>query len=196
MEMGRSECFEVKTSCEILRGSYGRLFPWKTIWTNKVPKRIDFFVWTAAWWRIIMIDNMMKWNITLVNWCCLYKSSGDSVGHLLLQCSYATELLSSIFARFGVCWVMPRKVIDALHCWKGLFGKRGRCWVWDTSTTVHFLLWLLWNGRNNHSFNGIECLVILTKESSIQSLFKWSRVFGIDAASSIILFVDFLSNAL
>ena len=42
-------------------------FPWKCIWRSKVPKRVSFFLWTAARDSILTIDNLVKRNLSLVN---------------------------------------------------------------------------------------------------------------------------------
>ena len=35
-------------------------FPWQSIWCIKVPKRVSFFLWTAARGGILTIDNLVK----------------------------------------------------------------------------------------------------------------------------------------
>ena len=87
------------------------LFPWKIIWKAKVPPRIAFFSWTAALGKLLTIDNLRKRHLIIVDWCCLCKTSGESVDHLLLHCSLAWELWSMVFGLFGVCWVMPCQVL-------------------------------------------------------------------------------------
>jgi hypothetical protein len=72
-------------------------FPWKIIWKTKVPPRI------AALGKLLTIDNLRKHHLIIVNWCCLCKSSGESVDHLLLHCSLAWELWSMVFGLFGMC---------------------------------------------------------------------------------------------
>ena len=42
------------------------------------------------------------------------KKRGDTVDHLLLHCSFATELWSIIFELFGVNWVMPKSALEVL----------------------------------------------------------------------------------
>jgi hypothetical protein len=46
-------------------GSYA--FPWKSIWKVKVLLRVSFFVWTAAFGRILMSDNLWKRGLIVVN---------------------------------------------------------------------------------------------------------------------------------
>lgn len=35
-------------------------FPWKAAWRTKTPMKISFFVLTAAWGKILMLDNPIK----------------------------------------------------------------------------------------------------------------------------------------
>jgi len=104
-----------------LKCSSGNFFPWKNIWMAKVPLRVVFFMWTAALRRILIVDNLCKRHILIIDWCCLYKCSGESIDHLLLQCSIATNIWSFAFTWFRLAWVMLKSVLDLLECWEGEF---------------------------------------------------------------------------
>ena len=39
-------------------------FPWRSIWRNKVPSRVVFFVWLAALGKILTLDNLRKYVLT------------------------------------------------------------------------------------------------------------------------------------
>ena len=67
-------------------------FPWKCIWSSKVPKRVSFFLWTTTQDSILTIDNLGKRNLHLVNSCCLCRCDGETVDHLLLYCKFANAL--------------------------------------------------------------------------------------------------------
>jgi hypothetical protein len=84
----------------------------------------SFFVWTTAIRKILMLDNLRKKNVVVVEWCYMCKKSGESIDHLLIHCAVAIELWSSILCLFGVDWVMPRWVIDLLVSWRGHAGAR------------------------------------------------------------------------
>jgi hypothetical protein len=49
--------------------------------------------------------------------CCMCKRNGESVDHLLLHCDVASAIWSAFFSRFGLSWVMPRRVVDLYDCW-------------------------------------------------------------------------------
>jgi hypothetical protein len=46
------------------------------------------------------MDNLTKWNLIVVDWCCMCKKSGEMVDHLLLHCEVARALWNSVF---GLC---------------------------------------------------------------------------------------------
>ena len=77
-------------------------FPWLSIWCIKVPKRVSFFLWSAAGDEILTIDNLVKKNLPLVNWCCLCQCDEETVDLLLLHCKFAHALWSEVFLMFGV----------------------------------------------------------------------------------------------
>jgi hypothetical protein len=49
--------------------------------------------------------------------------------HLLLHCEVAYALWSAFFGRFGLSWVMLRRVSDLLACWWST-RRRGSAAVW------------------------------------------------------------------
>ena len=44
----------------MIRAATKSPFPWKGIWSVKVPKRVLFFIWIAALGRILTLDNLMR----------------------------------------------------------------------------------------------------------------------------------------
>lgn len=64
----------------------GSPFPWKSIWRNKAPSRVAFFIWKTTFEKILTLNNMRKSHIIVMNWCFMCKKSGKSIDHLLLHC--------------------------------------------------------------------------------------------------------------
>ena len=68
------------------------------------------------------------------------KGCGESINHLLIHCPIAYEMWSMIFFLFGICWVMPQRVVDLL--WVYIFVRtrlqfvdgKGKC------NAPHYLL--------------------------------------------------------
>ena len=68
------------------------------------------------------------------------KRCGESVDHLLLHYPIAFEMWSMIFCLFGVCWVMPQRVVDLLDCWSCNFRRHRNIVIWRFVT--HCLMWI------------------------------------------------------
>ena len=81
-------------------------FPWKCIWSIKVPRGVSFFLWTTTQDSILTIDNLVKRNLSLVNWCCLCRCNEETVDHLLIHYKFAHALWSEVFLMFGLQWVI------------------------------------------------------------------------------------------
>ena len=111
----------VFTSCSFyyaLIDRRGVRFPWKSIWRVKAPPRVVFFIWTAAWGRILTCDNLMQRGYTMAGWCCMCRCDGETMEHLLLHCSAAQRLWNFVFASFCVQWMLlPSRVVDLLFGW-------------------------------------------------------------------------------
>jgi len=86
------------------------------VWRTQAPSRAAFFAWSAALGKILTVDNLRKRHVIIVDRCCLCKRNGKLVDHLHLHCDVAFALWNSLFTRFRMSWVMPRRVIDLFAC--------------------------------------------------------------------------------
>ena len=116
--MGRG--FAVRSYYQVLTKSFDQSFPCKTVWKPKVPSRVAFFVWIVVLGNILTIDNLRKRKILFLDWYCMCKRNGESVDHLLIHCSFASDLWSSVYLVWqslcqaedsgGVVGLLARKV--------------------------------------------------------------------------------------
>uniref|UniRef100_A0A2N9EQD7 Reverse transcriptase domain-containing protein n=1 Tax=Fagus sylvatica TaxID=28930 RepID=A0A2N9EQD7_FAGSY len=164
------------------------LFPWKSIWKVKAPRRVVFFLWSVAWGRILTCDNLMRRGHVMAGWCCLCRAAGESVDHLLLHCEVARVLWHCVFRAFGVAWVLPNQIPALLIGWWNWFGKHSSQ-VWNM--VPHCLMWTLWRERNSRTFEDIEHPVGRLIETLFSSLFDWARVWGLTSSCSV---GDFLES--
>ena len=141
-KLSRNGKFEVKSYYKVLTQVDHPPFPWKSIWKVQVPTRIAFFTWIAALGKILTIDNLRKRKVLILDWCCMCKSNGESVNHLLLHCPITRDLWDMVFSLLGVCWVMPKGVEDLLACWVGRCGKGEAASLWKI--IPHCLIWTIW----------------------------------------------------
>ena len=93
-------------------GATTALFLWKGIWSEQVPKRESFFLWTVALREIHTLDNLTKRGLSLVNWCCMCYCNRVTVDQFLIHCDAAYALRGDVFQRFGVQWVMPGDIVS------------------------------------------------------------------------------------
>ena len=59
--------FMVRDFYKILVGNTLLGFPWKSIWKQKIPSRVVFFVWTAALGKCLTIDNLWKRKVWILD---------------------------------------------------------------------------------------------------------------------------------
>ena len=65
----KSKGFEVSSYYQALLSVCTQSFPWRSIWKQKVPSRVAFFVWTTALGTILTIDNLRKKKVLILEWC-------------------------------------------------------------------------------------------------------------------------------
>jgi hypothetical protein len=87
--------------------------------------------------------------MVVVNRCWLCESDEESVDHLLLHCGAARALWDAFFARFGLCWVMPRSVKDLFASWWSSGHSRSAV-VWKMVPLC--IMWCIWRERNARCF--------------------------------------------
>jgi hypothetical protein len=58
--LNRRGSFDSRSFYHVLHVPSEVCFPWKSIWRVKAPPRVVFFIWSAAWGRILICDNLKK----------------------------------------------------------------------------------------------------------------------------------------
>ena len=149
----RNKGFLVNDFYNLLVGSNDFCFLWKRIYKQKIPSWVAFFVWIVALGKCLIIDNLRKRKVWILDWCYMCKCNGELVDHLFLHCPIAMDLWSMILGLFGVSWVMPKSVVG-IACWQGWFGhhQNGHIWI----IVPHCLMWCLWRERISRCFEDSE----------------------------------------
>ena len=163
-------------------------FPWQSIWCVKIPKRLSFFLWTAARGGILTIDNLVKKNLPLFNWCCLCQCDEETVDYLLLYCSFAHALWSEVFLLFGFNgWCrIANIVVSLLFAWRNWLGNHSSN-VWNM--VLACLMWWVSKERNAWTFEDTERPIYLLKNLLARTLFEWSCIWGLTHGSSLSFFL-------
>ena len=139
--------FDTHSYYHAIHGSLYFLFPWKGVWKPKIPKRVAFFLWTAAHNRILMLDNLMIRGRPLINRCCM--------------CCCYTYLMDSYASGFWYPLGYAR------------IGGKHNSNIWNL--ILGCLMWIVWMERNHCSFENMEKTLDELKVSCQCSLFEWSR---------------------
>jgi hypothetical protein len=166
--------FKVKSYFSSLAGGEGSRFPWKSVWRTQAPSRAAFFAWPAALGKILTADNLKKRKIVIVDRCYLCKRDGETVDHLLLHCDVASTLWNHVFSRFGMSWVMPRRVVDLFSCWWKA-GRSRSAAVWKMVPIC--ILWCVWKERNLRCFEDLENSMENIVASFLHLLYLWTEAF-------------------
>jgi hypothetical protein len=178
--------FDVQSLYTALRESPTIAFPWKSIWRTKAPRMACFFVWTAAWNKILTSENLSNRGYTLTSRCCC---NGETIDHLLLHCPVAGVLWSWIFQAFGVHWALSGTIADLLFSWWNGLGRHSSD-IWNIVPVC--LMWTIWKERNQRTFEDVSILDRQILEGFILTLFDWSRVWGFSNSTSISNFISSL----
>ena len=160
-----------------------------TSWFVKIPKRVAFFMWTAAHGRILTLDNLILRGLPLVNRCCMCCCNKETVDHLLLHCPVAHSLWVRMLQVFGIQWVMPGSMESLVSCWSFWLGKFSSN-IWNMVPGC--LMWVVWMERNRHSFEAKEKSNVQLQAICHSTLFDWSRSWGSSTCSSVIEFLSSL----
>ena len=143
-------------------------------------------MWTAAYGQILTLDNLMLQGRPLANRCCMCCCNEETVDHLFIFCSLAHSMWMHMIQLFGIDWVMPGSIVDLLCCWHYWLGKYDSD-IWNL--IPGYLMWTIWTKCNRHSFQDIEKSMAQLLDLCQQTLFDWSRCWGLSDCSTI---TDFL----
>ena len=118
---------------------------------DRVPTKLAFFAWEAAWGKVLTLDRLQKRGWQLLNRCFLCGSKDENVNHLLIHCTVAKVLWEIVFGLFSAQWVFPETVKEVLLSSGSFVGKK-RKKIWRS--ILLFISWTVWKERNRLAFRG------------------------------------------
>ena len=149
---GRNGQFRVKEAYSLLDSPLTVVFPNNKIWVERVPIKIVFFAWEAAWGKIMALDRLQKRGWQLPNRCFLCGCEEENVNHILLHCIVARVLWDLVLGLFGVQWMFSKTVKEVLFSWRGSFV--GKKWKKLWNFIPLFIFWTVWKEKNKLAFSG------------------------------------------
>ena len=111
---GRNGQFRVKKAYSLLESPLTAVFPKNNIWVERVPTKIVFFAWEAAWGKIMTLDRLQKRGWQLPNRCFLCGYEEENVNHILIHCTVVKVLWDLVLGVFGVQWMFLETVKEVL----------------------------------------------------------------------------------
>ncbi|RVW16378.1 hypothetical protein CK203_067822 [Vitis vinifera] len=79
--------FGAKGPYRSLSGYSVGAFPNRRIWMDRVPTKVSFFAWEAAWGKILTLDKLQRRGWQLPNRCYLCGCEEENANHILLHCT-------------------------------------------------------------------------------------------------------------
>lgn len=94
--------FSVRSMCEALSPPSQIVFPSECIWNSHVQSKFSFLLWELWWNKIPTINNLIRRGLILLNWCCLCKGDGESIGHTFLHFPWSATFWNHFISKFRV----------------------------------------------------------------------------------------------
>lgn len=96
--------FSVRSVWDAMR-MRGNLESWyRIVWFRKAIPRHSFLLWLAIQGGIYTQDRLMAFGISGCSRCVLCGCSVEDIDHLFFQCSFSTQIWTSVLAMCGLDW--------------------------------------------------------------------------------------------
>ena len=79
---GEDGLFKVKKAYRVLANAEGAGFPHSNVWVDKVPTKIAFFAWEAAWGKVLTLDRLQRRGWQFPNRCFLCGCEEETINHI------------------------------------------------------------------------------------------------------------------
>ena len=126
------------------------------LWKAKAEPKCRYFAWLVLHGKILTAENL-----AIRGWpndpiCKLCRICPETVQHLLLDCSFASQVRERVFAEIGVWGTLPPPLNRSINDWWDATiaaipraGRRG------ASGAIIYSLWGTWKERNRRVFRNV-----------------------------------------
>lgn len=120
---------------------------WSVIWKLKIPEKVKIFLWRAAKDILPTAENLWRKRVLQEATCLVCTHQLENSAHALLDCKIARKVWR--VSPIGSV-VQEEKFPDVITLLLSLQRQQNDI----SGKIVAFLLWTIWNARNNMLFNG------------------------------------------
>ena len=171
-----NKCFSAKSA--YLAFFEGRtLWPWsESIWNCKAPLKYKIFAWKVVWNRCWTNDRRKRHRLTNDDTCALCLQEKETIGHLLLQCSYSRVVWFEVTRGLGRGVDAPTASDELLSWWP----RFADSWTPSSRSSIRALMMLvlryIWLERNNRVFKNVSKPETVLLDSILLEAERWKAV--------------------
>nr|KAJ0227813.1 hypothetical protein LSAT_V11C100042030 [Lactuca sativa] len=146
------------------------------IWTNEVPRKVTGFAWRACMDRIFSAVALSLRGVSIPTSCNFCSNGLDSTDHILIGCSFATEVLQWTLKWCNIPW----QTFDSVKDLVGFAANWGRCPKKRRIliAIVYDYLWFVWKARSDMVFNKRHTTPTNTADHIIIEVYNWVNFRG------------------
>ncbi|KAM0821302.1 hypothetical protein ACQ4PT_072346 [Festuca glaucescens] len=132
---------------------YGRfiLHDLNIVWKAKMEEKVNFFLWLVLQNRLWTADRLSNRGWTHDDKCCLCQQILENADHLLLRCSFSSEVWSN-FSTTQQNIVQAVVAAADLNDWWRILNAGPKIDVVKDVTMAGYVAWNIWKERNQRIF--------------------------------------------
>lgn len=119
-------------------------------WNDIVLPKANYFPWLTLNKRILTTERLVKLGITQAFNCVFCDLEEESVDHLFLHCSFASQCWSFIMNKLQLMLPFPKSLWDMFNSWPLLFSTSTFSGIWKCAPA--HIIWAIWWERNKRIF--------------------------------------------
>lgn len=112
---------------------------YKSIWIKFVPPKVQLFMWMVLQNALATKNDLINRGCEITSTrCSFYTTEGETITHLFLRCTYATEIWSYFLKGFNQKWDQSKDMEQQMMAWKFWIGRK----IWPLM--IFSIIWVIW----------------------------------------------------
>ncbi|XP_060197502.1 probable glycosyltransferase At3g07620 [Lycium barbarum] len=160
-------------------------WPWRMIWKNKIPYKVNCFSWLLAKEAVLTHENLNKRGFHLCSRCYLCGEQAETVNHLFfLHCKVTDQLWQFFLKIKKINWVKSGSIKEVMKCWNrdGNAAKKEERWKIVPAS----IWWTVWKERNQRCFEDKQSSKQKMKMNCLAIYYFWCKQEMLDQTVDIL----------